>query len=82
MQLVGEQKYKVALPWFERALEYDPKLWRARGYAAYIASVGGDWTRAEAELERIQHEQPGECVDDRGPRPGASTPADRSPPPA
>jgi tetratricopeptide (TPR) repeat protein len=59
VQLVGEQKYKVAIPWFERALEYDPKLWRARGYVAYIASLGGDWTRAEAELQRVQREQPG-----------------------
>lgn len=60
IQLTSEREFDWALALFTQALDYDPSLWRARGYVAYVAVAQGNWARAEDELRRIQREHPGE----------------------
>jgi tetratricopeptide (TPR) repeat protein len=60
VQLTGEDERPAARRLFERALELDPQLWRARGYLAYLAARDGDWPRARAEMERLGREQSGD----------------------
>jgi tetratricopeptide (TPR) repeat protein len=60
VQLADARRFPRALEFFNQALDYDPTLWRARGYIAYVAVVEGDWTRAAAELEYIQRRHPGD----------------------
>ena len=58
VQLAGADKPAEALPLFERALELDPRLWRARGYIAFLSARTGNWPRAVVEMERLGREQP------------------------
>jgi tetratricopeptide (TPR) repeat protein len=60
IQFAGLRDFDWALGLFARALDYDPHLWRARGYVAYVAGMQGDFPRAERELLRIEREHPGE----------------------
>ncbi len=55
-----QRRFDVAMNLFDQALDYDSTLWRARGYIAYVATVTGDWTRAESEIQRIEREHPGD----------------------
>jgi tetratricopeptide (TPR) repeat protein len=60
IQLASERKWEGALKLLNQALDYDPSLWRARGYIAYVAVAQGDWSRAASELHRIEREHPGD----------------------
>ena len=56
----GDRQFQVASNLFGNALEYDPSLWRARGYLAYVSIHLADWARAERELKQIEREHPGD----------------------
>jgi tetratricopeptide (TPR) repeat protein len=56
----GDRQFEVASNLFGNALQYDPSLWRARGYLAYVSIHLNDWARAERELKQIEREHPGD----------------------
>ncbi|MFN8641590.1 MAG: tetratricopeptide repeat protein [Candidatus Binatia bacterium] len=58
VQLAGLDQRATAIALLERALELDPRLWRARGYIAYVSVRDGQWPRAVDEMERIGRERP------------------------
>lgn len=58
VQLADLDKRAQAIALFERALTLDPRLWRARGYIAYVSVRDGKWPRAVEEVERIGRERP------------------------
>lgn len=60
VELVDDGQLDWALALFAQALDYDPTLWRARGYIAYGAVMQGDRSRAERELLRVDRDHPGE----------------------